>query len=200
MINLNNLSLNLANVEYSVRDSEFLKNDFNKLAEYENARMFEYLFDFTNRNLTLYDLMGTKHPNANLRTNYKKSKCLVDNVNNLTIDLERYLCEESCFFDPILYDNCPKKHTGNIAIFKSEQFQLSFPGFKEEIEKYPEFQTCPSFDDELLKNSQIIEHSKKAVVEMNLLLKIIITMVTLRRKTASAKVEPLISKSIDKNK
>ena len=93
---------NSANIEYSVRDSEFLNNEFHKLAEYQNARMFEYMFGFTNRNLTLYDLMGTKHPNANLQENYKKSKCLVDNVDNLTIDLERYICENKCFFDPIL--------------------------------------------------------------------------------------------------
>ena len=121
---------NSAKVQYSVRDSEFLKNNFSKLAKYENAAMFKYLFKFTNRNLTLYDLMGTKHPNANPRTNYKQSKCLVDNINNLTIDLERYLCEYSCFVNPLLYDNCPNSHTGDIAIFKNPQFQSSFPSFK----------------------------------------------------------------------
>ena len=68
---------NSAGVEYSKRDSEFLKDKFDILADYENARMFEYLFQFTNRNLSLYDLMGTKHPNANLQTDYRKSKCLV---------------------------------------------------------------------------------------------------------------------------
>ena len=83
---------NSAGVEYSKRDSEFLKDKFDILADYENARMFEYLFQFTNRNLSLYELMGTKHPNANLQTDYKKSKCLVNNINNITVDLERYLC------------------------------------------------------------------------------------------------------------
>ena len=42
--------------------------------------------------------MGTKHPNGNLQKNYKRSKWLVDNLNNITIDLERYLCENMCFF------------------------------------------------------------------------------------------------------
>ena len=63
---------NSAGVNHSRRDSEFLKNKFDILAEYENARMLEYLFQFTNRNLLLYDLMGFKHPNANLQKNYKK--------------------------------------------------------------------------------------------------------------------------------
>ena len=61
---------NLASVEYCVRDLVFLKNEFHKLAEYENVRMLKYIFKFTNRNVTLYDLMGTKHPNANLQTHY----------------------------------------------------------------------------------------------------------------------------------
>ena len=82
--------------------------------------MLEYLFKFSNRNLSLYDLMGTKHPNANLQTDYRKSKCLVDNLNNLTVDLERYLCENMCFFDPTLYDECPNSHKGDIAIFNSK--------------------------------------------------------------------------------
>ena len=86
------------------------------LTDYLNARMFEHLFQFTNKNLTLYDLMGTKHPNANLQANYRKSKCLVVNVNNLTVDLERYLCEYMCFFDPNLYDGCPNSHKGDIFI------------------------------------------------------------------------------------
>ena len=190
---------NSAKVQYSVRDSEFLKNNFSKLAKYENAAMFKYLFKFTNRNLTLYDLMGTKHPNANPRTNYKQSKCLVDNINNLTIDLERYLCEYSCFVNPLLYNNCPNNHTGDIAIFKNQQFQSSFPGFKNEIEKYPEFQEDANFNDDLLKNTAIIEHDKRTVVEMNLLLKIIITMVDIRKKKIGANIDQLISASIDEN-
>lgn len=190
---------NLAKVQYSQRDSEFLRNDFDKLAESENARMFEYLFNFTNRNLTLYDLMGTKNPGANLQTNYKKSKCLVENFNNLTIDLERYLCEHKCFFDPILYENCPNFHTGDIAIFTSEQFQSSFPNFQEEIEKYPEFQDGTNLNIELLKNTSVIERDKKALVEMNLLLKILISMIKIRKNQPDTKIDDLISEATDEN-
>ena len=190
---------NSAGVEYSKRDSEFLKDKFDILADYENARMFEYLFQFTNRNLSLYELMGTKHPNANLQTDYKKSKCLVNNINNITVDLERYLCEHMCFFDPILYDNCPNSHKGDIAIFSSKEFQASFPGFNEEIEKYPEFQVTQTFDHEILKDVPIVEHSKTALVEINLLLKILITMVNIRKQNADHKIADVVSASTDEN-
>ena len=190
---------NSAGVEYSKRDSEFLKDKFYILADYENARMFEHLFQFTNKNLTLYDLMGTKHPNANLQANYRKSKCLVDNVNNLTVDLERYLCEYMCFFDPNLYDGCPNSHKGDIFIFSSKEFQSSFPGFLEEIEKYPEFQVKQTFDHEILKEVSIVEDNKTALVEMNLLLKIIITMVNIRNRTVAHKIDGVIAASTDEN-
>ena len=67
--------------------------------------------------------METKHLNANLQENYTKSKCLVDNVNNLTIDIERYICENKGFFDPILIEDCPNSHTGEISIFNDTTFQ-----------------------------------------------------------------------------
>ena len=130
--------------------------------------------------------MGTKHPNVNLQENYKKSKCLVDNVNNLTIDLERYICENKCFFDPILFEDCPNSHTGDISIFNDKTFQSSFPGFREEIEKYPQFQANTTFNNELLEEVLIIEHDKSAVVEMYLLLKIITTMIDIRKREASS--------------
>ena len=161
--------------------------------------MFEYLFQFTNRNPSLYDLIGTKHPNANLQTDYKKSKCLVDNINNLTVDLERYLCEYMCFFDPNLYDNCPNSHKGDIAVFNSKKFQSSFPGFRKEIEKYPEFQATQTFNHEILKEVSIVEHNKIALVEMNLLLKIIITMVNIRKQKVGHKIADVVSVSTDEN-
>ena len=190
---------NSAGVEYSVRDSEFLRNEFHKLADYQNARMLEYLFEFTNRNLSLYDLMGTKHPNANLQKNYKKSKCLVDNIDNITIDLERYLCENMCFFDPILYDDCPNSHKGDIAIFNSKTFQATFPGFQEEIQKYPEFQVTQTFDDEILKEVSIVEHNQTAVVEMNLFLKMLVTMLDIRKRNVNRKISYMVSASTDTN-
>ena len=56
------------------------------------------------------------------QTNYKKSKCLLDNIGKMTIDLQRLFCEYICFHDPELYDNCPNDHTGDIAVFADETF------------------------------------------------------------------------------
>ena len=83
--------------------------------------MFEYMFDFTNKSVTLFDLMGTKHPNASLQENYKRSKCFVDNIGNITVDLQKLLCPYVCFHDPELYDQCPNEHTGDIATFAKKR-------------------------------------------------------------------------------
>ena len=81
------------------------------IADGQNAQMFEYIFDFSNKNLSLFYLMGTNHPYAFLQVNYKKAKCLVDNIGNLTLDLQKLICPNTCFHDPELYDNCPNNHT-----------------------------------------------------------------------------------------
>ena len=74
-------------------------------------------------------------------------------------------------FYPTLYDECPNSHKGDIAIFNIKKFQSCFHGFQEEIERYPEYQVNQNFDHEILKEVLIVEHNKTAVVEMNLLLK-----------------------------
>ena len=193
--NINESFSNPAGVRYRLRDREFLQNSFHTFIEGHNAKMFEYLFSFTNRNLTLYDLMGTKHPNANLQTNYKKSKCLFDNIGNMTIDLQRLFCEFICFHDPELYDNCPNDHTGDIAVFADETYQNSFPNFNEEIEKYPEFLNNKSFDHQLLKNVNIVEHNRVAKMEMNRLLKIVVSILTVKKKQFRVKIEEIKSRS-----
>ena len=45
---LGTFGCSLTGVYYIRRDSEFLKNKFDILADYENAKMLEYLFQFTN--------------------------------------------------------------------------------------------------------------------------------------------------------
>ena len=94
---------------------------------------------------------------------------------NITLDLERLFCDHVCFFDPELYDNCTFKHTGNIEIFSKSEYQNRFRGFKQEIEKYPEFQNNKSFNVDILLEAEIIEYDKTAVREMNRLLKISIS-------------------------
>ena len=130
---------NCAGVVYRFGDSEIIKNKVHNHVEDQNARIFKYLHKFTNQNLNLYDLMGRKHPGANLNKIYMKSKCLVNNIENLTVDLEKLLCDNMCFFDPEFFDECPNKHAGDISVFSDKNYQDSFANFKAEIENYPEF-------------------------------------------------------------
>ena len=186
---------NCAGVCYLFRDREILNNSIHKFVEGHNAQMFEYLHRFTNKNATLFDLMGTNHPHAKLQVNYKKSKWLVHNIGNLTIDLERLLCEHICFFDPELYQDCENNHTGDIAVFGDEIYQGSFPNFTDEIEKYSEFQNNKSFDHLLLKELKIVEHDDVALIQMNRLLKIIISMITVKKHQFKAKIDQIMARS-----
>ena len=66
----------------------------------ENGDIMKYLYPYTNGNVRLVDLIGTRHPSAPLRASYKQLKCLVDNDGDLILDLERLFCENICLFDP----------------------------------------------------------------------------------------------------
>ena len=188
---LNQNYCNPARVPYRFRDRMFLQNAMHTIADGQNAQMFEYIFDFSNKNLSLFDLMGTNHPNAFLQVNYKKAKCLVDNIGNLTLDLQKLICPNTCFHDPELYDNCPNNHTGDIATFADTSYQETFGNLIEELEKYPEFLKHKAFNHELLKSVPIVEHNRVAVVEMNRLLKILISMIKLRRGNFIQKTEEI---------
>ena len=89
--------------------------------------------------------MGNKHENATVGS-YRMSKCLVDDDSEITTDLERLLCSNLCFFDPEMYGEC--HHKGDISLFSREEYQGSFSGFKEEIEKFPEFQIDKTADSD----------------------------------------------------
>ena len=104
------------------------------------------------------------------------------------LDLERLFCEHVCFFDPEKYENCSNEHTGNIAIFCNSQYQQIFDGFEEEIEKYPEFQDDKLFDFDVLENTRIIEHNLTAVREMNRLLKIVLSLLTVQKTNIRKKI------------
>ena len=190
---------NFAGVAYMFRDREVLQNSFHKFIEGHNAKMMEYLFEFSNMNLSLFEFTGTNHPGAPLQGNYKKSKCLVDNLGNLTIDLERLLCENVCFHDPELYENCVNEHAGDIAIFADKAYQNTFDNFTEEIEKYTEFQFSKSFDYDLLKNVKMVENDRVAKMEMNRLLKIIISMIRIRKHKMNNKLRQILTQSRDEN-
>ena len=188
---------NCAGIDYRFRDSDILKNNLHNLVDDQNARIFKYLHKFTNQNLTLYDLMGIQHHGANRNRNYLRSKCLVDNIENLTADLEKFLCQNMCFFDPEFFEDCPSKHTGDISVFADKNYQDSFPNFKAEIEQYPEFLDNTSFSDTLLKDVKVIEHDRIAVIEMNRLLKIILSLVVVQEPRIKDKLNDLISNSKD---
>ena len=195
--NFNLNKKNCAGVFYTQRDIEILKNQVGY--EYQNAKILQYIHSFTNQNLSIFDLIGTKHPGARLDRSYKLTRILVDNDGDIILDLERLLCEHICFFDPEKYDECPNEqdHRGNIAIFSENEYQQKFDGFETEIEKYPEFQFCKSFDYELLENTERIEHDRAAICEMNRLLKILLSLIVVQKKKIDKKVDDLLNTGID---
>ena len=97
----------------------------------------EYIHRFTNQNVSVRELIGTHDVNASFGR-YKRYKCLIRNIGNMTLDLERLFCENTCFLDPENYESCPNIHTGDIAIFGNKNFQEKIPKLYEELEKYPE--------------------------------------------------------------
>ena len=197
---LNRELINSAGDSYRRRDSAFLKNDLHIYIEKENDSLFEYIHKSTNKNVGLGELLGTNHPFcSDLRLTYKKSKCLVENTNDITIDLQRLLCRKLCYFDPKLYGNCMIDHNGDIALFGNEIYQNSFPNFKNEIEKYPEFMGNKSVDTSILKSVKVVEKDRVALVEMNRLLKIILSLLTVQKDEIKRKLELIISESTDEN-
>ena len=199
-INYNNNKKNCAGVFYNQRDIEIFKN--NVSYEYQNAKMLRYIHPFTNQNVHIFDLVGTQHPSARLDGSYKQSKCLVDNDGNIVVDLERLFCEHVCFFDPEKYGECPNEHEdqGNISIFSDIEYQERFHGFVEEIEKYPEFQVNKTFDTQILEDIDIIEHNKTAILEMNKLLKILLSLLIINKPKIDKKIKKLLEGKIDNDR
>ena len=184
---INRKSKNVAGVCYIPRDCEVLKG---KVAEGDIPKILRHLHPFTNKNVHIFELLGTKHENAPLRANYKMSKCLVDNNGDITLDLQRLLCHNVCFFDPEIYGEC--EHDGNIDLFNDVEYQNSYEGFKLEIEKYPDFQVEKSFDSTILKEVRIIEHDKTAVREMRRLIIIILTLMICQQENIKKKTQQIM--------
>ena len=185
---------NCAGIHYIPRDCEVFRGNF-KDSAHENAKILSYLYPYTNKNVHIFELIGTKHRSAPLRASYKQSKCLVDNDGDITIDMEKLLCENVCFFDPDLYNSCPCKHEGDINIFGKEEYQIKFNEFREQIEKYPEFQWKKSFNSDILKKVEIIEDDDTALNEMNRLLKIILTLLVIQKPKIQQKIFETVDSS-----
>ena len=183
---------NCAGVSYLSRDCEILKNTTHKTQNPENGEIMQYLYTYTNNNVHIFDLIGTRHASAPLRASYKQLKCIVDNDGDIVIDLERLFCSNICFFDPELYVDCPFNHEGDINIFGDETYQQRFEGFKEEIEKYPDFQLSKTFDSDILRSVDIIEHDKRANYQMNRMLRIVLSLLIVHRPKISQKIESVI--------
>ena len=109
-------------------------------------------------------------------------------------DLQRLFCKNMCFFDPKLYGHCPYDHDGDISIFNNNTYLATFKGFKEEIEKYPEMQFDKKFNVEILKQTNNIEKFKKPITEMNRMLKIIVSLITVVKDAIKSKIDDVISK------
>ena len=175
---------NCAGINYVQRDIEIFKNQTNY--QYQNERMLQYLHKFTNKNIPVHQLMK----NCNL---------IIENDENIVLDLERLFCPLVCFFDPKYYDNCPYKHSGDFEIFGQKDYQSKFEGFILEIEQYPEFQEDKSFNVQILKQSEHIENENSSILEMNRLLKIILSILIVYKPKIKEKFQAFFSKGLTEN-
>ena len=80
---------NCAGTTYLPRDCEILKNTSHNTQNAENGQIMQYLYHYTNNNVHIFDLIGTRHTSAPLRASYKQLRCLVDNDGDIVMDLER---------------------------------------------------------------------------------------------------------------
>ena len=116
-----------------------------------------YIYRFTNRNVPLYEFVGTWNVNNRLDRRYLRYKPLLQNIGNFTLDLERLLCENTCYLDPENYESCPNNHSGDISIFGDREFQQKIKNLDDELEKYPEFIINKSFNSKILKEVSCIQ-------------------------------------------
>ena len=175
---------NCAGVKYVQRDIEIFRNNTNYSSQ--NKRILEYLHKFTNRNIPVNQL---------------KERCnsIIENDEDIVLDLERLFCPNVCFFDPKYYDDCSYKHYGDFEIFAQIEFQSKFEGFLSEIELYPEFQEDKSFNIQLLKESERIENENDSTLEMNRLLKIILSILVVYKPKIKEKFQALFSMGLTEN-
>ena len=190
---------NLADEDYEINDY-FSKQNYkshllSKTVDGQNVKMIEYIYPFTNRNVPLYELVGTWNVNNRLDRRYLRYKALLQNIGNLTLDLERLLCVNTCFLDPENYDSCPNNHAGDISIFGDRAFQQSIKNLDDELERYPEFINNKSFNSQLLKTVRCIQKDSEALIEMNRLLKIILSMITVKKDDFSKYISEMMIKS-----
>ena len=195
----NFIPINLVGEAYEKNDylskQNFKQSLNSRVVDGENVNMIEYIYLFTNRNVPLYELVGTWNVNNRLDRRYLRYKAFLQNTQNLTLDLERLLCENTCFLDPEYYDSCPNNHAGDISIFGDRAFQQKIKNLDDELEKYPEFINNKSFNSQILKSVRCIQKDSEALIEMNRLLKIILSMLTVKKDC----IKELIVEIIERN-
>ena len=194
---------NLAKESYVENDFYSKKNMISKseleVVDGQNVALIEFIHKFTNQNVPLRELVGTWDVNASFRK-YKRYKCLLENTGNIILDLERLFCENTCFLDPENYDSCPNVHTGDISIFGERHFQQKVKNLDDELDKYPEFILDKSFNDILLKEVKCVQRDGRALVQMNRMLEIILSMITVKKEFLNTKVEQIIKNSTTQDK
>ena len=195
---------NLAGVAYEKNDY-YSKQNFKggflpKTVDGENVKIIEYIYQFTNRNVPLYELVGTWNVNNRLDRRYLRYRAFLQNTGNLTLDLERLLCENTCFLDPENYETCPNNHSGDISIFGDREFQQKIKNLDDELEKYPEFMNNKSFNSIILKEVGCIQKDSEALLEMNRLLKIILSMITVKIDSFKEFIEEIIQNNTSEDR
>ena len=195
---------NLAGVDYEKNDylskQNYKGGSFPKSVDGENVQIIEYIYRFTNRNVPLYEFVGTWNVNNRLDRRYLRYKPLLQNIGNFTLDLERLLCENTCYLDPENYESCPNNHSGDISIFGDREFQQKIKNLDDELEKYPEFIINKSFNSKILKEVSCIQKDSEALIEMNRLLKIILSMITVKKDFLKEFIEKIIQSNTSVNK
>ena len=117
---------NVIGSKYIENYYKYFQNKWNK--DGENASMLEYIYHFTNINVSLPEVIGKWYVGVNVKK-YRRYKCLIENDGNITL-----FFQTTCFLYPENYDSCPNNHTGDISIFGERSYQHKVNNLDAELE------------------------------------------------------------------
>ena len=92
------------------------------------------------------------------------------------------------------------EHIGDISIFGDKNFQNKVVNLYDELEKYPEFINEKSFDAIYLKQVRCVEKDGQALLEMNRMLKIILSMIAVKKEYLKVKIDEIVKKNTSNDK
>ena len=175
---------NCAGVIYVQRDIEIFRNktDF----RHQNEQILQYLHKFSNRNIPLNILQ-------------KQSNSIIRNDENIVTDLKNFSVHLFVFFIQNIMMNVLISTMVNSKYLLRHNINHNLKDFFYEIEKYPEFQNNKSLNVQILKEARRIENTNATVTEMNRLLKIILSILTVYKPVIKEKFQSFFNKGLTKN-